>query len=244
MSKKRKFNLRRKLQTIIVPLVYKFKRGKMMKFFANFCSEGDLVFDIGAFEGYMTDVFLSLGARVIALEPNPDIFKTLEKKFKDNANVTLLNKGVGDKPVELTFYVCEGDPMLSTFSKKHQEGRYSSRCWDKEVKIPVVTIDSLIKEHGTPKFIKIDVEGFELEVIKGLSRKVKFLTYEFHDEFLEEAKQAATYLSKLGKTRFNYNIDMNFEPTTEKWYKIDNFLEVLSDLKEKGLNGDIIVEIE
>ena len=58
------------------------------------------------------------------------------------------------------------NPLVSTFSDHWDKGRFSNKYWDKSIKIQTTTIDQLIKDYGKPKFIKIDVEGFELNVLK------------------------------------------------------------------------------
>ena len=74
------------------------QRRRMMSFYRQFIREGDLCFDVGANIGNRTEVFLKLGASVVAIEPQADCMKGLQRKFGRNANVTLLQKGLGEKP--------------------------------------------------------------------------------------------------------------------------------------------------
>jgi hypothetical protein len=70
----------------------------------------------------------------------------------------------------------------------------------------MTTLDKLIEQFGIPSFIKIDVEGFEYEVIKGLSKPVKALSLEFTPEIIESTYKCINYLQQLGKINLNYSV--------------------------------------
>lgn len=234
----------RVIQNVITPIAYKMKRKSMLEFYTRFVKPGDLVFDIGAFEGYIADVFLELGAKVIAVEPLPACFAKLEKKFARSDDVTLVNKGVSSTTGELAFHVNSKFPMICTFSDEFiTEGRYSFGKWDRQITVPVTTLQALVDEFGTPAFAKIDVEGHEWPVIQGLHSKIPCLTYEFHREFLDDAKKCATHLAGLAETRFNFDLDVAFKPPSDAWLTVDELFATLDSLaaENETLKGDIIV---
>ena len=152
-----------------------------LTFYRQFVSSGEMCFDIGANYGNRTEVFLAIGAKVIALEPQEKCFRFLKKNYGKKA--VILQKGAGAKPDVLDFYINEKNSPVSTFSKEWinelKTTRFAGNEWNKVVKIEVVPLDSLIEEYGEPKFIKIDVEGFELEVLKGLTNPFKYLSFEY-----------------------------------------------------------------
>jgi hypothetical protein len=84
-------------------------------------------------------------------------------------------------------------------------GGFSEFTWTGKQTIEVTTLDSLIEEFGSPGFIKIDVEGYEFEVLSGLSRPVRALSFEF-PEYLAAASQRVERLCSLGNTEFNYSL--------------------------------------
>ncbi|NMC07739.1 MAG: FkbM family methyltransferase [Candidatus Lokiarchaeota archaeon] len=236
----------RPLQTVFENIIVKARRKNMIALYKGFgVVAGDLVFDIGAYRGLITDVLLSIGAKVVAVEPNPEMFASLQKKFQGNPDVVLLNMGVGKEECELEFHVNEKVPQSCTFSEEFiTDSRYSLRKWEKTVKVPVTTLDALIDKHGTPKYIKIDVEGYEWNVIQGLTRKVPCLTYEFHREFMADTKKCAAHLAGLGKVSFNYNLELNYKSTSPDWLTLDALFADLESREEENLKGDIIVKME
>jgi FkbM family methyltransferase len=164
---------------------------------------GDLVFDVGAHVGDKALWFLARGATVVCVEPQPNVALRLRERLAGKPNVTILQKGLGRAKGMLNMSVCSSMPVISTFSDGWKHGRFANCVWDQTVAVEVVTLDDLIGVFGTPKYCKIDVEGFELEVLHGLSRKAGCLSFEFTSEFIQDAVLAMEHLIQLGYTGFN-----------------------------------------
>ncbi|MBN2152782.1 MAG: FkbM family methyltransferase [Candidatus Lokiarchaeota archaeon] len=234
----------RPLQTFFEDVIVSFRRKNMLKLYSDFVGEGDLAFDIGAYRGLISDILLALGAKVVIVEPNPEMSAALQKKYQEKSDVTVLNMGAGSADCELDFHINEKIPQSCTFSEAFiSESRYSLRTWEGTVRVPVAKLDTLIDKYGTPKFIKIDVEGYEWSVIQGLTKKVPFITYEFHREFMEDTKKCAAHLSSLGDVTFNYNLELNYKSTSPEWLTLDALFADLDSRKEENLKGDIIVKM-
>jgi len=152
----------------------------MRSVYSQFVTPGTLCFDIGANMGSRIASLLTLGAKVVALEPQEQCLVELHKLYK-NKPVTIIGKGVGAVNEVKKFYV-SSNPLVSSFSEEWIEGmskKLTKDRWDKTVQMEIVTLDSLIAEYGKPGFIKIDTEGFELEVLKGLTQPVPSLSFEY-----------------------------------------------------------------
>ena len=96
--------------------------------------------------------------------------------------------------------------LISTFAPHWKTGRFAESQWDKKITVNITTLDELINKFGEPNYIKIDVEGFEHEVILGLTKKSGIISFEFTSEFIEDAHKSVDYLISLGYSDFNYSI--------------------------------------
>lgn len=169
----------------------------------EFLRKNDLVFDVGASVGDKTAVYVAAGCRVVAFEPEPVSFAKLKDRFADNPNVTVVNEGLADRPGYLTLRICRKARTISTFAPHWQTGRFARYRWEDEVKVPVTTLDVAIADYGFPRFIKIDVEGYELQVLRGLSSPVSYLSVEFAGEFPVSMAMKVLRMTELGYREFN-----------------------------------------
>jgi len=182
-----------------------------VQFYSQFAGAGELCFDVGANVGRRTRVFRRLGARVVAVEPQEQCMKRLRRKFGADGNVILVPCAVGEKPGKAQIQLCDSH-SLSSLSTRWIEsvrtsGRYAQCTWGRSVTIDVTTLDDLIAKHGRPAFIKLDVEGYEYEALKGLSQPVRSVCFEFTPEFIDSARQCIDHLSCIGAAHFNYCLE-------------------------------------
>jgi FkbM family methyltransferase len=217
------------------------------KLYAPFVKPGDLVFDIGANDGTKCDAFLRLGARVIAVEPDPRCAMTISRRFAreiDQGRLTVLPVAIGRTA---------GTARLTQFSfggpNASASDVFSSTV--KEQMGPVTTIDvkviagaSLFDRYGDVSFIKIDVEGMDAEVLSTVARRPRSLSFEFN---LSKALLPITKACLLETQRLGF-IEANFTRATDtrlclrSWVRIDRALDQLLRAADgRGLWGDVIV---
>ena len=131
----------------------------------------------------------------------------------------------------------------ATFSNKFKtQGPFKNRNWDKKVKVPVTTLDELISEYGIPVFCKIDVEGYEVSVLKGLSVPIPYISFEYSKNLLKEVESCLSHLNKLGNARFNFSVSYNSTKLKlRKWTKSKKKLIDEVQKVPLGYPGDVFV---
>lgn len=218
--------------------------GQSVRFHRALFQEGDLVFDIGANVGDMTALYLHLGARVVSVEPQEECLKRLEKRFGVYPLVSIVPMAVGAVEGEQEMLLSDIRTPLSSMSPEwiaavKFSGRFPYYAWGRSMAVPVTTLDSLIALYGEPAFCKIDVEGFEREVFKGLSRPLARLSFEFHAEFLGETLASLESLRELGRYRFNFTKENRPAFESTKTMNEDEISERLLSLPFATLQGDV-----
>lgn len=207
-------------------------------FYSRFIRPGDLVFDVGAHIGNKTEVFASLDARVVSVEPQERCIKIMKRRFRNRKNVTLVHKGISDKEGALDLLICDRANTVSTFSDKWRQGRFKELKWTRSIQVPVTTLDGLMGKYGCPVFCKIDVEGHELNVLKGLSHPIKYICFEFTKEFLDDAMSCIDRLETLGSAGFNcFAVGRGF--LFKDWVDPQMVREKLTQINDELLHGDI-----
>ena len=196
----------------------------VVDFYRQFIKPSDRVFDIGSNVGSRVEVFSRLARVVVAVEPLEEIFSVLSSVFQHNENVVLVKRACGSgfepSPATIMLY----DPAyplggISSMSKQwveavrqsHRFTKYGDANWKSTHEVLVTTLDKLIEHYGKPTFIKIDVEGYEPEVLAGLSQSVNSLSFEFTPERMVDAFSCINHCSMLGMNQFALSIKESFE---------------------------------
>lgn len=194
---------------------------------------GDIIYDVGASYGSKTEVFLRLGARVVAVEPNSAAVEHLKRRFK-SANVKILQKAISDRPGREFYHIHTSESGLNTLSSKwvdvladKEKTRFKEVItFSDGYEIETITLDSLIAELGRPFYIKIDVEGYELNTLKGLSSPVNYISFELNlPEFRQEGIACVEQIERIGDYNFNYAIDL--AQGLERWMNASECKEFL-----------------
>ncbi len=221
------------------------RQRRMVRFYRQFLGPGDIGFDIGAHVGSRVRAWSRLGARVIAIEPQPDFVRVLKLLFGRNRRVTVVPLAVGARPGRARIAVSSATPTVSSMSVNWIESvtaadeRFAAVRWDRSVEVEVVTLDALIAAHGEPAFCKIDVEGFEVEVLQGLSRPLQALSFEYLPPAHEAALTALQLVERLGAYRYNYAPVETMRLASRRWLDAAGLVELLERHRPLGRSGDV-----
>jgi FkbM family methyltransferase len=219
----------------------------MEHLYGQFVQAGDLAFDIGAHVGDRVAAFRRLGARVVAVEPQPALALTLEWLYGRDRHVTIERKAVGRDVGLITMMINVDNPTVSTASPafvhaaRHAAG-WQGQVWDKSITVPMTTLDALIATHGIPAFIKIDVEGFEAEALAGLTQPVKALSFEFTTIQRDMARICLDHCTALGYRRFNAALGETHK--LGEWRSAAEMARWLDELPHAANSGDVYARLE
>lgn len=230
--------------------IYRFDRRhrkSLARLYASFVRPGDLVFDIGAHVGDRTAAFAGLGARVVAVEPQPHLARFLRLAFAGKSRVTVIEAAVGDRAGPIRLNLNLANPTVASASDAFVEaaGRggeaWSGQVWEDTVDVPATTLDQLIAEHGHPAFVKIDVEGFEDKVLDGLSDASlpPALSFEFVTLDRSAAQRALERAASLGYRHFNLSLGESHTMMFETAQPVPVLAETLATLSEEANSGDV-----
>jgi FkbM family methyltransferase len=221
-----------------------WRLGRMEAFYRQFLQTGDLAFDIGAHVGNRVRIFRRIGARVIAVEPQPDFVALLRRLYGRNPDVTIEASGVAAGSGEGKLHLSSRTPTVSTFADSwmndvQADRRFQRIRWDTIISVPLVTLDELIARHGEPQFCKIDVEGFEHEVLNGLSQPIPALSFEYIPVAVARAIACVKRISALGDYRYRHSRVETHRWAGQDWLTPPAMIEILRALPNNDRSGDV-----
>lgn len=207
---------------------------------------GKTIFDIGANIGDVTHYFSELGCNVIAVEPQ----QALIVKGRFEKAYAVENTCVSNKSVNVDFIQCTSHDSISTcnddWKRRHNNPKIK---WNPTKKIKATTLDKLIKKYGLPEYIKIDVEGYEDKVLAGLTKPVKFVSFEYTEAYTDVFKNCMKEIDRLGFTFMRSFLKVKIKKNQkvidhykicEDFFSVDTCIRYFKNLK-LGAQGDMLV---
>ena len=203
-------------------LIHRSKRASLTKdtrFFRSLLAHDVLCYDVGANIGAKTEALLRIGARVISFEPNPDVLSELCARCRKYPKWTLVRTAVGEEPAVATLYSRRSHAHSSLDSMWEGEGQSTHE-------VPLLPLDTLIKHYGLPAYCKIDVEGWELPVLRGLSAPIPLISFEYHltHDNIAKTIHCLDRLSVLGQSEVNFIAGENSEFQMDRWMRLEDFV--------------------
>jgi len=208
-------------------------------FLKNLKTGSHIAFDIGANEGFVSEVFLERNLEVVAVEPDARNTAILTSRFVKNPKFHLLSCAAGGSLGTEKLYSQKDGTAFSTINPKWKEliekGDYRFHfLYESETRpVQLITLDQLIQSHGIPSFIKIDVERNESEVMKGISQKIPLLVFEANlPEFINETFDCLEHLYHIDK-KIVFNYSSAFTYGADQFFGYEDFKHVLSSLDHR-----------
>lgn len=222
------------------------RRVQQNRFYRRLLRPGDLAFDIGAHVGSRTRAMRLAGARVVCFEPQEPFAGFLARTLP--ADVTLIRMALGPAEAVGQMSVSSLHPTVSSLSQSFadeasQAPGFAHVRWDRRQQVHVTTLDLMIARHGLPDYTKIDVEGFELDVLAGLSQPLPMLSVEYLPEFRDRTASVIACLSGLGDYRFNIVPGERGRFLWPDWRGSDAVQAWLATLERGAPSGDLYAKL-
>ena len=233
-------------------LIYYARPGRARRdrqFYGQWIRPGALCFDVGAHVGNRARVFLGLGARCVAVEPQPLFAGLLARLYGRHPHFRLEQAALGPAAGTGELHISQRTPTVSTTALGWQErvgqaASFGRVTWDQTIATRVLTLDGLIARYGRPDFCKIDVEGSELAVLQGLSQPLPLLSLEYIPAVAADAAACVQRLERLGRYRFNWSQGESQALRQSRWLTGEALCARLERLPRDGPSGDFYARLE
>lgn len=231
--------------------IYYWQPGKLRllrRFYRAMLPPKALCFDIGAHVGNRTAVWRSLGATVVAVEPQEVCLRYLRHRFSNDPQVHLLPVAIDAEAGTKLLHVSALTPTITTLAGADWQSDMKNLSsfhveWEQPKPVTTTTMDHLIGTYGVPDFCKIDVEDFELEALLGLSQPLPLLSFEYLAARAFKTIACIERLESLGQYEYNWSFGESHRFQQEQWLPADEMVAILKAMSRHDRSGDLYARL-
>lgn len=186
----------------------------------------------------------TFGARIVGIEPQPHCMRLLKRWYGRHPNIALVEGAVGSAPGIRTLFMSRFTLTVTTLSwhwinAVRQTNTFANVRWDTTLPVTVTTLDSLIARYGESRFCKIDAEGYELEVLRGLSKPIPAFSFEYNPSAIDIALDCIECLGQLATYDFNWSPGESHRLKSPAWLCPHRMVTLLKNIPVNGHSGDV-----
>jgi hypothetical protein len=158
--------------------------------------------------------------------------------------VTVVESAVGRREGAVALKLNLANPTVSTASDAFIAAArgapgWEGQHWTTSVDVPMTTLDALTARHGAPRFIKIDVEGYEAEALAGLTAPVAALSFEFTTIQRDIARACIDRCTAIGYNAFEASLGESLAFVHTRKFAAEEMAQWLMGLPDRANSGDI-----
>ena len=169
----------------------------------------NLVFDFGMHRGEDSEFYLKKGFHVVAVDANPQLCDEVGNKLEaevKSGRLTIVNKAISEKPGSIKFYLNSRHAIWGTASPDWAERNRRFGAESTEIEVEATTVQALVQQYGMPHYMKIDIEGNDMLVLRGLvglPETPEYVSIESDKDSFRALRKEFEMLSRLGYDEFN-----------------------------------------